>query len=82
MTSGYALLERVNKQMLSLLVATWPLHDIAITNILWCMAYKRGFGGGGVYCAMVVQQYCSSARAMQVGGGNKRMVDLCPKASK
>ena len=20
----------------------WPLHDVAITNIVWCMAYKRG----------------------------------------
>ena len=27
-------------------VATWPLHDIAITNIEWCMAYKRRFGEG------------------------------------
>jgi len=25
----------------------WPLHDIGITNIVWCMAYKRGVGGGG-----------------------------------
>jgi len=23
----------------------WPLHDIAITNIVWCMAYTRGVGG-------------------------------------
>jgi len=23
----------------------WPLHDIAITNVLWCMAYTRGVGG-------------------------------------
>ena len=23
----------------------WPLHDIAITNIVWCMAYKGGVGG-------------------------------------
>ena len=35
--------------------AAWPLQDIAIANIVWCMAYKRGVGGGGVYCAMGVQ---------------------------
>ena len=23
----------------------WTLHDIAITNIVWCIAYKRGVGG-------------------------------------
>jgi len=34
----------------------WPLHDIAITNIECCMAYKREVGrGGGVHCAIVVQ---------------------------
>jgi len=26
-------------------LAHWPLHDIAITNIVWCMAYKRGVRG-------------------------------------
>jgi len=34
---------------------SWPLHDIAITNIVCCMAYKGGVSGGGVYCAMVVR---------------------------
>jgi len=24
----------------------WPLHNIAITNIVWCIAYTRGVGGG------------------------------------
>jgi len=27
-------------------VVSWPLHDIAIANIVWCMAYKRRVGGG------------------------------------
>jgi len=27
---------------------TWPLHDIAITNIVWCMAQKGGVGGGRI----------------------------------
>ena len=39
-------LTRVDDHSYSLLTATWPLHDIAITNIVWCTAYKRGVGGG------------------------------------
>jgi len=23
----------------------WPVHDIAITNIVWCMAYQKGVEG-------------------------------------
>jgi len=26
-------------------VDIWPLHNIAITNIVWCMAYQRRVGG-------------------------------------
>jgi len=26
--------------------ATWPLHDIVITNRVWCMAYQREVEGG------------------------------------
>jgi len=33
----------------------WPLHDIAIANFVWCMAYEGGVGLGGVYCSVVVQ---------------------------
>jgi len=40
---------------------SWPLHDIAIANIVCCMAYKSGVGGGVVCCAMDVQRYCNSA---------------------
>jgi len=29
----------------ALAVGTWLLHDMAITNIVWCMAYNRGVGG-------------------------------------
>jgi len=35
--------------------ASWALHDIAITNIVWCVAEKRGGWGGVVYCAIDVQ---------------------------
>ena len=26
-------------------VAPWPLHDVAIINMILCMAYKWGVGG-------------------------------------
>jgi len=29
-------------------VRAWPLHDIAITKSVGCMAQKRGFGGGRI----------------------------------
>jgi len=32
---------------LKVLCALWPLYDIAITDIVWCMALTGGFGGGG-----------------------------------
>ena len=36
-------------------ITAWPLHDIAITNIVWWW-HKRGRSvEGSVYCAMVVQ---------------------------
>jgi len=28
-------------------VAGWPLHDVVIANIVWCMAYTREVKGGG-----------------------------------
>ena len=37
--------------------ACWPLHDIVITNIVWCIAYKREVGRGVLYCPITVQQY-------------------------
>jgi len=37
----------------------WPSHDIVITNIVWCIAYKRSVGGGVVDCPIIVQQYCT-----------------------
>ena len=47
------------------------LHDIAIANIVWCMAYTRGVGGA----SYIAQWTCNSiaiVRAMQVGGGYER----------
>jgi len=37
-------------------ITPWPLHDIAIANIVWSMAYKRGVGGG----AYIAQWSCNS----------------------
>jgi len=34
---------------------TWFLHDIAIANVVWCMAYIRRIGWGVVYCPIDVQ---------------------------
>jgi len=34
---------------------TWLLHHIVITNIVWCMAYKREVDGGVVYRPILVQ---------------------------
>jgi len=51
--------------------APWPLHDIAITNVVWCMACTRRVGWGGSYIA---QQSCNNSAivwAMRVGGGMK-----------
>jgi len=55
---------------------SWPLHDIVITNIVWCIAYKREVGRGVVYCPIIVQWYCT--RVGNAGGrGNERMVGSC-----
>jgi len=34
---------------------SWPLHDIVITNFVWCIAYKRETEKGIVYCVIIVQ---------------------------
>jgi len=60
---------------------TWPLQDIVLTNIVWCIAYTREVERGVVYCP----KSCDSivpGWAMQVGGGSEMMVDLCTPASK
>jgi len=37
-------------------VRSWPLHNIAVTNSVWCMAYKGGVGWG----AYIAQKLCNS----------------------
>jgi len=49
----------------------WPLNDVVITNIVWCIVYKQDVGGGGrilpISRAMVLHQggQCRRARGMQ-----------------
>jgi len=52
-----------------------PLHDIAITNFVWCMVQNRGVRGGGSYIAQWTCNSIAIVRVMQVGGANKRMID-------
>ena len=52
--------------------SSWPLHDIVMTNMVWCIAYKREFGGGVVYCLIIGQWYCNSEGNAGEGGGDKR----------
>ena len=50
-----------------LVQGSWSSHNIAITNIVWCMAKTRGVGGG----AYIAQWPCTSIAigyALQVGG--------------
>jgi len=33
----------------------WPLQDIVIAKIVWCIAYTREVGRGVLYCSIIVQ---------------------------
>jgi len=37
---------RGREERLDQSIPVWPLHDIATTNIVWCMAYKGEVEGG------------------------------------
>jgi len=53
----------------------WPLHDILVTNSVWCMAYKRGVWGGRILPnsrAIVLQQCGQCRRARRMKGGSIR----------
>jgi len=53
------------------ITAPWPLHDIAIINVVWCMAYKGRVGDG----AYVAQWACDSiaiGSVLQVGGWKEK----------
>jgi len=60
---------------------TSPLRDIVITNVVWCIVYKREVGRRVAYCPIIGQYFCT--RVGNAGGrGNERMVDSCTTASK
>ena len=48
----------------------WPLHEIVITNIVWCLACKRDVEGGS-YLAQKSCNTIATVWALQVGGGMK-----------
>ena len=54
----------------------WPLHDIIITNIIWCMSYKREVEGG-LYIARWLCNSIATVWAMQAGRKHERTIDSC-----
>jgi len=46
----------------------WPLHEIFITNSVWCIVYKREFVGGVVYCPIIVHKYRNRVGSAGWGG--------------
>ena len=60
----------------------WPLHDIAITNIVWCIYSIHTWGRvSGVYCAVVVQYYYNSV-GIAGRNANERMIGAFTEALK
>ena len=59
---------------------TWPLHDIAITNIVVYVINNES-RWGGVYRVMVVQ-WCCTRVGFAGGGDNIRIIDPHRKALK
>jgi len=44
----------------------WPLQDIVITNIVWCVEYEWEVGRGVLCCVIIMQEYCT--RVGHAGG--------------
>ena len=59
----------------------WPLHDIVITNILWCVAYK-GRVGGRMYMAHKSRNCIAVVWVTRMGGVNEGKVDSCTHKKK
>jgi len=58
-------------------VGCWPLHDIAITNRVWCLAHTRGVGGGGhAVRDICLWTTCRVAKIKGVFRANNR-IDQC-----
>jgi len=56
-------------------------NDIVITNMIWCMTYKREVEGGS-YLAQLPWYSIATLWAMQVGGNNKRTIHSYTNNSK
>jgi len=63
-------------------IRVWPSQDIVIANIVWYMAYKEGVGWGAYIAHAKACNSIATGQALQVGGGNKRMIDSRNKALK
>jgi len=50
-------------------VTDWPLHDITLTNIVWCLAHKRGVGEGGAYIANCAICFVGKIQGRGLAGG-------------
>jgi len=69
------------------LTRDWPVHDLVVTNNVWCMAYKWEVEGGlyTARCAIVVQcnaYWCNSVSNAGGRGRNERRFDSCTNDSK
>ena len=55
---------------------TWPLHDIAIANIVWCLAYESGVGDGTIHCAILCVTKIQEGEVKEAFQANNR-IDWC-----
>jgi len=69
---------RITNARSAIKCVVWPLHDIVITNRVWCMIIQKGGRAGVLYCPTVVQQYCNSV-ANAGGRRGIRMFDCAQK---
>jgi len=60
-------------------VQAWPLRNISIANIVFCIAYTRRVRETAVLCAVVVQYYRNSG-GLTGGGSNTMMIGSFPKS--
>jgi len=51
-------------RLIPISVVIWPLHNIAIANLVWCMAYTKGSVGGRIFpnSRAIVLQQCGQCR--------------------
>ena len=65
---------------MSELVSGWAvsLYTILLCTILYGAWHENGGSEGG----QILRNSIATVWAMQVGGGNRRMIDSCTKASK